>query len=77
MVVVEEKQQKCGGGGGGGGKKTIDMWRWRKNNRNVVAVVVVEGKQLKCGGGGLGGGNGLKTYINAQHLPLSQPTFYS
>ena len=41
----EEKQSKCGGSGGGGGGKTIEMWCWRENNRNVEVMVVMKGKQ--------------------------------
>ena len=44
----EEKQSKCGGSGGGGGGKTIEMWCWRENNRNVEVMVVMKGKQQKC-----------------------------
>ena len=45
VVMVQGKQSKCGGSGGGGGGKTIEMWCWRENNRNVEVMVVMKGKQ--------------------------------
>ena len=47
-------------------------WRWRENNRNVVAVVVVEEENNRNVVAVVVGAKtielyGLKTYINAQH----------